>query len=125
MPTPSPIVRVLTIHLLPAHVVNFVGSPTPISVLTSSFEPCAIAAAAGIEASSGIDPGRTRIEFRDTIRPRALPPVRDAVEDPRGAAAGVEHELVATEVEAVDDVTSHRDLRVRDTVVGAGIPFAR
>ena len=55
--------------------------------------------------------------------------VRDAREqllgDAAGAAAGVEHALVPAEVEAVDDVPRHRELRVGHPVVGGGIPFTR
>ena len=53
--------------------------------------------------------------------------VRDALGehlgDAAGAAAGVEHPLVAPEVEPVDDVARHRELRVGHAVVRAGIPF--
>ena len=48
---------------------------------------------------------------------------REQLGDAAGAAAGVEDTLVALEVEAVDNVPGHRELRVRDTVVGTGIPF--
>ena len=55
--------------------------------------------------------------------------VREPLEQLRGhaagAAAGVEHALVAAQVQAVDDVARHRELGVRLPVVRGGVPFAR
>ena len=45
--------------------------------------------------------------------------------DAAGAAAGVEHALVAAQVEPIDHVARHRHLRVRHPVVGGGVPLAR
>ena len=56
------------------------------------------------------------------------PALREALEqlrrDASGAAAGVHHELVAGELEAVEHLEAPLVLRVGDAVVGLGVPLA-
>ena len=59
-----------------------------------------------------------------TTSPRGSRSTSAAVTPP-GAAAGVEHALVAAQLEPVEHLAAHRLQRRRDALVGLGVPVAR
>ena len=75
-----------------------------------------------------VQPGEVRTEADRRRVDRDHVPVRQALEqhprDAAGAAAGVEHRLVAAQLEPVEDLARHRLLRSRDAVVRLGVPIA-